>query len=158
MRILVFSDTHGMWVWLAAALEQAGPADYIIHLGDGADDYARLISTQYAGRCANVRGNCDFDHSLPIKRMIEIEGHNIFFTHGHEYGVKIGTDRLVSVARDAGADICLFGHTHIPVSTCVDGIHLLNPGSLAYCRNGVRTFGYVDILPSGVLTGHMTLK
>ena len=35
MKVLIVSDTHGREQNLAEALEQTGPIDQLIHLGDG---------------------------------------------------------------------------------------------------------------------------
>ena len=46
-------------------------------------------------------------------------------------------------AREAGADILLFGHTHEPLCDFYDGLWILNPGS---CRGGFRpTYGVISL-------------
>ena len=45
------------------------------------------------------------------------DGIKIFFTHGHKWGVKYSTDRLFYKAKEIGAQIALFGHTHTAATT-----------------------------------------
>ena len=42
-----------------------------------------------------------------------VAGVLFFYTHGHHYGVKRGSERLAQCAGDRGADVALFGHTHV---------------------------------------------
>ena len=51
-------------------------------------------------------------------------------THGHKYNVKLGYDSIVNMACCAGADILLFGHTHRQVFFDVNGLTVMNPGSV----------------------------
>ena len=49
--------------------------------------------------------------------------------HGHQYHVKMGRSAAESAARQAGANILLFGHTHEPVCEFERGLWIVNPGS-----------------------------
>jgi putative phosphoesterase len=44
--------------------------------------------------------------------------------------VKTGRVGIVAKARSMGADIVLFGHTHMWMNETRDGVHLINPGSI----------------------------
>ena len=66
---------------------------------------------------------------------------------GSVYGVKTDPLRVVYAARERGADILLYGHTHRPLTDYEDGLHILNPGSL---RAG-GTYGVVDLSDAGVV-------
>ena len=55
-------------------------------------------------------------------------------THGHTMSVGYDNDRLLQAAKENGADIAMFGHTHLPYLATEDGIMLLNPGSLSKPR------------------------
>ena len=114
MKVLIVSDTHGREQNLAEALEQTGPIDQLIHLGDvegGAEHIRELAGDAPA---AIIAGNNDFFCDLPNERIFTIGGHRIFMTHGHGYFVHSGTLYLKREARKKGADIVMFGHTHKP--------------------------------------------
>lgn len=147
MRILVFSDTHGDPVAMLDAIRLHSDAEYIIHCGDSVkelDDVRRLFPEK---QLIAVRGNCDFSSPLNITEAPEIGGKKFFITHGHAYKVKMTMYNLVCAARDAKADVLLFGHTHIPMTDYDDGLYIMNPGS---CHRGyMASYGFVDITDKG---------
>lgn len=148
MRILVVSDTHGDVYSLQQAVLAQPSARVVIHLGDGAreaeDTAAQFPDHTFYG----VRGNCDFraDDDLLYAREETIGGKRLFFTHGHLYQVKFDLYRAVTAAKERGADILLFGHTHQALTDYEDGLYILNPGSLSHGG----TYGLIDITPAGV--------
>jgi len=128
MKILVFSDSHGVAEPMAEIARAETPA-MALHLGDcvsDADSLARVTPLE----C--VRGNCDRFCDEPDYRLLEIGGHRIFMTHGHRYGVKFSLEKLLLTASLSGADIVLFGHTHRPLCEEADGLRVINPGSFGY--------------------------
>lgn len=139
MRILVFSDTHKK---IGACVEAMQKENYdaVIFLGD-VDDDAEMIKSVCNAPFYAVKGNNDFFSLLPTERLIELDGKRIFMTHGHEYGVKYTRERIARRALELGADIALFGHTHISSEEFVLGAHLFNPGSAGYGR---RTYGIIE--------------
>ena len=138
MKILVISDTHGYIGNAISLIEEMNP-DYIIHLGDVANDCDELSGIYPTRRIICVLGNNDFFcKSYPLERTAEIGGKKIFMCHGHKYNVKYGLHLLKKTARDAGADIVLFGHTHSAYIEEQDGMIVMNPGS-------TRTYGIITI-------------
>ena len=134
MKVLIVSDTHGREQNLAEALEQTGPIDQLIHLGDvegGAEHIRELAGDAPA---AIIAGNNDFFCDLPNERIFTLGGHRIFMTHGHGYFVHSGTLYLKREARKKGADIVMFGHTHKPYMEEDNELLVLNPGSLSLPR------------------------
>ena len=120
IRALILSDIHGETTTLCWLLEeiwkQVGPIDAYICLGDGVRDFDNVEAfirnrdehaTMYA-----VRGNCDITAAHLDRLVIHLGGLKIYMTHGHIHRVKSGLDYLLSAAREAGADIALYGHTH----------------------------------------------
>ena len=149
MRIRVVSDTHGDEGALWRAVDAQPTARIVIHLGDGARE-AEAVAARYPDKTVRqVRGNCDFSAGgmLPFAREEEAGGKRLFFTHGHLYDVKMGLYRLSCAARERGADVVLFGHTHQPLTEYDDGLYMLNPGSL----HGGGTYGVLDITAAGVV-------
>lgn len=150
LRVVVVSDTHGRIARLETAMRQQPRAALYIHLGDGEWDLAEIRGMYPGRRFLAVAGNCDFGSGLPDRGETELGGKRIFFTHGHAFYVKSGLSRVVDEAVTRGADILLFGHTHVPLTEYRDGLYILNPGSLGSPRDGVPTYGVVDITPAGV--------
>ena len=125
-------------------MEQEETADLILHAGDleGHEDEIRKM----IGGCPfeAVRGNCDFRSPFPKETMVEVAGHMIFITHGHLYDVNFGVEDLAEMARGCGADIAVYGHTHVPfMERKEDGLLILNPGSLSRPRQPGRERTYM---------------
>ena len=79
------------------------------------------------------------------KMIWQYNGKRFFITHGHHYSVSSGYDRIVDEAKSRGADFAIFGHTHRPYYEKIDGIHVINPGSLSYPRQFSRKPSYAMI-------------
>jgi putative phosphoesterase len=144
MRICVISDTHRHASSIDALADKIKAVDVLIHLGDNVDDVA-IIEKYYKGRIINVKGNCDFSVGKPNDRLEEVCGKKIFLTHGHRYSVKEGLSKLKYKALETGADIVLYGHTHIAKIDYEEGIWYINPGSAAEPRDGAPSFAIIDI-------------
>ena len=56
--------------------------------------------------------------------------------------------QLAGLARDRGADLALFGRTHIPAREQFGDVTLFNPGSAGMPRHGQATYGLLS-LPGG---------
>lgn len=142
MKVLIVSDTHKSHRNLERVIETEKPFDLFIHLGDveGAGDYLEALAD-----CPVhiVRGNNDFFSDLPAEKEIMIDGNHVFLTHGHYYYVSIGEERIAEEARGRGADIVMYGHTHMPSVTREKDLILLNPGSIAYPRQQGRRPSYI---------------
>ena len=56
-----------------------------------------------------------------------------------------------AAAKEAGADVLLFGHTHRPHEEYLseEGLYLCNPGSIGRPSSGDPSFSILDILPNG---------
>lgn len=142
MKILIVSDTHKSHRNLERVLEIVKPVDMLIHLGDteGGEDYIEALAD-----CPShiIRGNNDFFSDLLQEEEFELEGYHIFITHGHYYYVAMSEERLKEEARERGADIVMYGHTHRPAYSDEDGLITLNPGSISYPRQAGREASYM---------------
>ena len=128
-KLLVFSDSHGNVANMAYTVRLEQP-DGILHLGDLVRDAQRLGEQFPQIPLLFVPGNCDGRRSdLPQERVFTQEGCRIMMAHGHQYHVKMGRSAAESAARQAGANILLFGHTHEPVCEFERGLWIVNPGS-----------------------------
>ena len=146
MKILVVSDTHRKDDNLKRVLSEECPLDMLIHLGD-AEGSEQFIPDWVNPECRMemVLGNNDFFSRLDREREIDIAGHKAFITHGHYYGVSMGPEGLVDEAKSRGCDIAMYGHTHRPFLDMIDGVTVLNPGSLSYPRQEGRRPSYMII-------------
>ena len=144
MKILVVSDTHRKDDNLKLVLSEECPLDMLIHLGD-AEGSEHFIPDWVNPECRMemVLGNNDFFSRLDREREIDIAGHKAFITHGHYYGVSMGPEGLVDEAKSRGCDIAMYGHTHRPFLDVIDGVTVLNPGSLSYPRQEGRRPSYM---------------
>jgi putative phosphoesterase len=135
MRLLVVSDTHGDSANLIALLRVIGSSvDGLIHLGDGSGDID--AAARYGSPMPpawGVRGNVDSDWSVPSIRRIQAGHQTILAAHGQLY-LGESWHPFVSAAKKQGAQAFFFGHTHIPFLERMDGVLLLNPGSLSRPR------------------------
>jgi len=153
--ILVLSDSHGNIPALTTALKWACNAD--IHaaafLGDGYEDLN--LASARAGfdlPWHTVRGNGDYQFSVPNDLALEISGRTLFLSHGNRHNVREGHKTIAAAARNAGAEAALFGHTHIPHCATVNGMFLLNPGSIGRPRSDAGcTFAVLECPHSGPL-------
>lgn len=133
MKILVFSDSHGAVHGMEQAVLREAP-DRIFHLGDFCRD-GELLHRRFPDiPIIQVAGNCDQHYTMgrcPEIFLEQLEGVSLYLTHGHRQGVKQGLLRLSLAAREAGAQVALFGHTHVWFCQKKDGLILMNPGSCA---------------------------
>lgn len=134
-KILIVSDSHGKAENLRKAVaNMAGTMDRMIHLGDS---LCSLETMENIAGCPvdMVRGNCDsMLHGLPIAKLVQIEQYTALITHGHQYGGKWGVESMKEAARENGAGIVMFGHTHEPMLETYSDVVVLNPGSISQPR------------------------
>ncbi len=142
-KILVFSDSHNATHNLRLILQRESDADAIIFLGDGADDLRVAEEELPRTPVYAVRGNCDMGSYLPLDGLVAFEGILIYYTHGHIYNVKCTLEDLAWAAKERGADIALFGHTHRPILKNLPDLVLFNPGSCGRTYTGMDTYGVI---------------
>lgn len=152
MKIAILGDTHKNEYGLSLALNKINElkADMVIHLGDCVDDI-ETIKSSFNGNVLGVAGNCDCTSKFPSNQLININTKKIFFTHGHLYGVKNSINSILYKGEELGADIILFGHTHLSILDEFNHIILMNPGSIPkpspLCKSGC--IGFIDISDDG---------
>lgn len=151
MKILVVSDSHGTERNIDKMLKKEGMPDMLLHLGDvcGGEDYIEAVCDCPV---VMVAGNNDYyNGNLLQETVVSAEGKRIFMTHGHYYGLYGGYDSLVSRAKAESAEIVMFGHTHRPVLLSLQGVVVLNPGSITYPRQQGRrcSYGVMEVSREG---------
>lgn len=160
MTILLISDIHGSLFYARKAIEafEREKARLIAILGDelyhGArnplpEEYnpkgvAELLNG-YSDKIIAVRGNCDSEVDemvldYPIMSTystILYESRRIFLTHGHIYN----ENNLPKLSK---GDVFVYGHTHIPKAENIDGIYVINPGSISMPKeNNSNSYGVI---------------
>ena len=133
MKILVFSDSHSSMRFMKKCVERIKP-DSIIHLGDMYGDGETLAELFPHIPVHQVKGNCDgYFTPMDARDMLcyPIGGVMMYLCHGHREDVKRqGTAVLALRAREYGAKIALYGHTHrIDCHQEADGLWIFNPGA-----------------------------
>lgn len=141
-KILVVSDTHGYTGNLEKVMRNNRNVDLMIHLGDVCNDENDILARAHYP-VKFVRGNNDWSYSLPDKAIMQMDGHKIFATHGHNYNVYYGIERLILAGLEQDCDIIMFGHTHVPVIQEGDDYTVINPGSLTYPRQSGHQPSYI---------------
>ncbi|WP_126427979.1 metallophosphoesterase family protein [Brevibacillus marinus] len=129
MSLLILSDTHGLVFEVKQTVERH-QAELVLHCGDFCTDKQRV---PFAAMRL-VRGNCDTERDVPLELTTRWRQLVIYQTHGHLYDVKRSLLKLRYRAEEVGANVVLFGHSHVPLCTEERGVLFLNPGSLQLPR------------------------
>lgn len=170
MTLLVISDSHGNYRRVEEAVSSNKNASAVLFLGDGLRDISYLPSD--LPPVISVRGNCDLfpaaqNIDVPSEHLISFGEYTILLMHGHLFGVKSSLDRAAEYAASKGADILLFGHTHIPLERYIPAgetvggitlskpLRLFNPGSIGrpICESRA-SFGIITIRGRDILLSH----
>jgi len=131
----LISDTHGLL--RPGVFDAFRNVEMILHAGDvGSGSVIDELSAIAPVRA--VYGNTDApgQPGLQARLALEIEGISIHVSHGHELGSPT-PERLLA---KYPAAVIVYGHTHRPLVTKVQGRLVVNPGAA-----GPRRF---DLLPS----------
>ncbi len=143
--IVAFSDLH--YSTLPQKIKSvANEADYVFFLGDGCMALGDLLF--HKGLVA-VKGNCD-DVSFPREQVVKIESVKVLATHGDLYGVKSDMLPLSLKAKEVGATLCLYGHTHYAMIEEVDGTTFINPGAIHWPMRGTASYVYIVVSGSKI--------
>lgn len=149
MKVGIVSDSHGNTRAIDAML--AHPAAQGVrlwfHAGDVVPD-AEYLAMMTDTEVVRVAGNCDWpDERVRDDEVRDVEGHRIFLTHGHIYGVRYTTRMLREQAEACGADIAIYGHTHV-AELSPGELTVLNPGSVARPRDAATgSFAVMELVP-----------
>ena len=150
MKIGIVSDSHGSYAHIDSMLnhKEALNAELWLFAGDIAmdADYLAMVTDK---EVIWVAGNNDWPGGrLPDYETADIAGHTILLTHGHLFGVNFGLHNLQQAALDVGADIVVYGHTHVAVEKRIGDVLILNPGSIARPRDAADgSFMVMDLQP-----------
>lgn len=171
MKILVFSDSHGRSSNMIKAISLHNDARLVVHLGDGTSDAeeAKKLFPDLPFVC--VSGNLEdalhpFKKSVPFQVVTE-ENKTIYLCHGHRHNVSFTEQNLIYAAAERGADLILYGHTHVKDNRYIPenqetgrkSTYLFNPGSISRPRDGgYPSYGVIELRAEGILLSHGIIK
>lgn len=152
MKYMIASDIHGSAYYCRKMLEafEKEQADRLILLGDllyhgPRNDLPReympkeviAMLNEKKDVLYNVRGNCDAEVDQMVLEFpvladygfFEINGKTIYCSHGHIYN----ENHLPPLKK---GDVFMHSHTHVLQAKEMDGITILNPGSVSIPKEG----------------------
>jgi putative phosphoesterase len=132
MRVLVLADTHAPRRWRACpprVAEHLRGADLILHAGDVCTASVLDELSAYAPVHA-VLGNNDGPDvaAWGAPETLELELAGVRVAMIHDSGAATGRPARLR-RRFPGADLVVFGHSHIPMDLTEAGVRIFNPGS-----------------------------
>ena len=149
MRIAIISDTHmprGSRRVPEACVEAMRAADLIVHAGDLSTievlDWLESLGPPVQAVCGNV-DLPEVRARLPERLELTAAGRRIGVIH--DAGPAKG--RLNRMRREfPGADLVIFGHSHLPLHESEAGFQIFNPGSPTERRRAPKpSFGVADV-------------
>lgn len=142
MKLIAVSDNHGNTYYMEEILSiYEDEVENWIHCGDSELMEDNPLWQQFK----TVTGNMDYAPGFELERIVEYKGYKFLVVHGHKHAVKRSNDELKRRAKEEGASIVFYGHTHMPQAEEEDGILFINPGSLTQPRDrSVGTYLLMD--------------
>lgn len=131
---IAVSDNHSETGILYDIYEQHQDADGFFHLGDSEFKYDDTELSLYR----RVKGNMDFYPEFPETDRVSFDNVRLFLTHGHLFGVNGSRERLADQAQQQRAQFALYGHTHVARYENINGVHVINPGSISQSRSNIE--------------------
>ncbi len=94
-------------------------------------------------------GEKDFLGNLPVTLNVEIEGKRFVLSHGSPGGdmykylrPDVSDEQFKTELTNVTADIVFLGHTHFPMVRKINGVTVVNPGSVGQPRDGIPLASY----------------
>jgi len=141
-KILILSDNHGISDLMSQIIKKEKPIGMLVHCGD-LEGRPSMLEAMVDCPVHAVSGNNDFSADLPRMKVFRIGKLKVVLVHGHRYRLYEDRSSLYYLARENEADIVMFGHLHVPIIECENGITLINPGSVTYPRQEGRVPTYI---------------
>ena len=148
IKILIVSDNHMKTDGLEKVLaHHAEETDYFFHCGDSNLEHHHGLMQPFV----TVKGNTDFKQKYQHDEEVKlVNDERVWITHGHKFDVGRGVDGLLACAKrnQIHPAIILYGHTHMVDVQLIDGFLIINPGSIALPRDGIRqTYAKLVVTP-----------
>jgi uncharacterized protein len=147
IRVVAMADTHAPRRWASCpppVAEQLRRADLILHAGDVCTATVLDELSEYAPVLAVIGNNDQPDVATwgaTPTLATELDGLRVAMIH--DSGPAQGRPQRLR-RRFPGADLVVFGHSHIPMDAAGPGIRIFNPGSPTDRRRQPR--GTVGVL------------
>lgn len=141
MKIMIVSDSHYLSRNDLLSIMQQKQVDAYVHCGDIYMPYTPLPLSN----CYVVRGNNDYNDT-PKEITFTFDNITMFATHGHYYYIDYSKAELIEKAKQLGAKVVFYGHTHVAFKEVIDGVLCINPGSVSLPRGAfrVKTYAILD--------------
>ncbi len=164
MKVGLISDTHlSSGKMPQVIIDAFQGVDLILHAGDVVT-LPMLRHLETIAPVTAVQGNMDMTRVrlyLPVKTVIEAEGHRIGLIHGHRVpnpnqvlapslDFPAMHDYLLGEFRDEKVDCIVYGHTHQAHLESYQGVLIINPGSATRGRGGQATVGILAVNQDGI--------
>ena len=136
----------------ARALQLLQGVEHILHAGDIGDDGVIKELASIAPVTA-VRGNVDREGPTslyPTEVTLALAGYRIFLTHEVK-PPKREADFALEQYQQAGVEVVVYGHSHIPYQQLWGDILFFNPGAAGKRRfKVIPSIGFLTLPPAGV--------
>jgi uncharacterized protein len=159
MRVVALADTHAPRRWKSCpppVAEQLRRADLILHAGDVCTAPVLDELSGYAPVLA-VLGNNDGPDvaAWGAEPTLQADLGGLQVAMIHDSGAAAGRPQRMR-RRFPGADLVVFGHSHIPMDDQAGGIRIFNPGSPTDRRRQPRgTVGVLHIEAGRLVTAEI---
>ena len=142
MKLVLMSDSHYNKESIERVRKKYPDIPVKVHCGD------ILMPPEKMKDFIAVGGNMDFFFDYPFEQTLDIDSFHILIKHGHDLFPGSFPDYrgLADYAKQCGFNAVFFGHSHAYYDGEIDGVRLLNPGSVWRTRdNSPCTYMIVHI-------------
>lgn len=151
---IIVSDNHTESGVLYQIYEMHPDADVYLHLGDSEFAYDDTELSLFN----RVKGNCDFYPEFENEAVAKYNDVKAFYTHGHLYQVNRTRDLLAEKGLELGCLFAFYGHTHVAKYEYINGVHVINPGSISQSRSSMEETYAEVIIDDRTLHGTINFK
>lgn len=152
MKIVIIADSHKEYQKLKNIVNKNSDADLFIHLGDGEHELKDMIRENPDKKFVFIKGESDFGE-YETEKVVDAGPCKIYCAHGDLHNLQNGLDQIISDAKKNSCKIALFGHTHYYRTEYVDGVYVMNPGSVDAPRgHNPASYGIIQIDDTGKIT------
>lgn len=110
-----------------------GEVDHMLHLGDSMFPDLDKVWQQMIP----IKGNNDSGEGYIEQTVVCLGEAKIFATHGHQLDVGKSRGKLAEKAKENNCQFACYGHTHEAKVEEIDGVLVINPGSISQPRGPV---------------------